>query len=95
MTPAQRVADIAAALADARNAAANGARVDLDGLNAVAERAMSEACTAPLAERAALGAALRGLLHELDALVAALTRQHHADAQRRAAAAYGANGRSE
>lgn len=95
MTPARRIADIAAALAHARGVATEGARVDLDGLIAVVEAAMAGARTAPPAERAALAAELRGLLHELDALVAALARQHHADAQRRAAAAYGANGRSE
>ena len=95
MTPAQRIADIVAALAHARNAATDGARVELDGLVAVVDEAMREARAAPLAERAALAAELLGLLKELDALVAALSRQHHADAQRRAAAAYGASGRSE
>jgi hypothetical protein len=89
MTPAQRIADIAAALAQARSAAADGARVDLDGLIAVVEEAMRGARTVPLVERAALAVEMLGLLKELDTLVVSLARQHHAGAQRRAAAAYG------
>ena len=45
MTTAQRIADIVVALADARNAATDGARVDLDGLIVVVEEAMSGART--------------------------------------------------
>lgn len=95
MTPTQRIADIAAALVAARTASADGARIDLAGLAAAVEDAMRGAQAAPLAERAALTAEMLRLLKELDALVAALARQHHAEAQQRAAAAYGAHGRSE
>jgi hypothetical protein len=95
MTPAQRIADIAAALVSARTASADGARIDLAGLSAAVEEAMRDAQAAPLAERAALTAALLGLLQELDALVATLARQHHAEAQQRAAVAYSAHGRGD
>jgi hypothetical protein len=92
MTPAPSIANIAAALAQARSAAADGARVDLDGLVAVVEEAMRRASTAPLVERPALAAEMLSLLKELDTLATTLARQHHAEAQRRAAAAYGPSG---
>ncbi|HXQ51248.1 MAG TPA: hypothetical protein VN802_09170 [Stellaceae bacterium] len=89
MTPAERIAKITAALAEARAEASDGARVDLMGLAGAVEEAMHAAREAPLDERAALTAEMLGLLKELDGLVVALARQHHAEAQRRAAAAYG------
>jgi hypothetical protein len=95
MTPAQRIADIAAALAAARAASADGARIDLAGLAAAVEDAMRGAREAPFVERAALTAEMLGLLKELDAVVSTLARQHHAEAQQRAAAAYAAHGRGE
>ncbi len=95
MTPSLRIANITAALAEARAAAANGAGVTLDGLVAIVEDALREARTAPAGERPALTFEMIGLLKELDALVAGLTRQHHAEAQQRAAAAYGGAGRGE
>jgi hypothetical protein len=88
MSPAQRIADITAAIAAARAAATDGAQVDLDGLVAVVDAAMRDVQNAPLAERAALTTALLKLLHELDTLVTALARQQHGDVQQRAAAAY-------
>jgi hypothetical protein len=95
MTPAERLARITTALAEARKAAGDGASVSLEGLVAVTEDAMRAACAAPLGERAALAAEMVGMLKELDALVTALSRQHHAGAQQRAAAAYGGGGRGE
>jgi hypothetical protein len=89
MTPAERIAKITAALAEARAEASDGARVDLTGLAAAVEEAMGAAHAAALEERATLVAEMLGLLKELDGLVVALARQHHAEAQRRAAAAYG------
>jgi hypothetical protein len=94
MTAAAQLAQITVALAEARAAAGTGAGVTLEGLVAVVEDALRAARAATPEERPSLMTEMIGLLKELDALSAALSRQHHAEAQQRAAAAYG-GGRGE
>jgi len=89
MTATERIADLTAALAGMRAAISDGAAIDLAGLDPAVEAAMTAAKAAPAAEHAALDAAMRALVHELDQLSLALLRQHHAAAQQRANAAYG------
>jgi hypothetical protein len=89
MTAIERIADLATALAGMRAAVAEGAAIDLAGLEGAVEAAMSAAKAAPAAEHAALDRAMRALVQELDQLSNALLRQHHAAAQQRALAAYG------
>ena len=89
MTAAQSIADLAAVVAGVRAAIAEGALVDLGGLEAEVGDAMAAAAAAPLCEHLALRAALVHLVAELNRLAAALTHRHHAEAQRRAASAYG------
>jgi len=96
MTGADRIAQISASLERARAAVAAGAALDLEGLCRTVEAAMADATAAPVGERGALAAALGDLLQTLDRLAADLQRQQRSDAQRRAAAAYGAQaGRGE
>ncbi len=88
MNPAERIAEITAALAEARAAASDSMEIDLSGLIDTVEQAMSSARAAPLAEHAALTARMLALLSELDSLTQTLTRLRHANVQARAAAAY-------
>lgn len=89
MTATERIAQIQASLERARTAVADGSKLDLAGLSTAVEAAMSDALAAPQDDGAALAAALAELLGELDRVIASLSRQHHGEAQRRAAAAYG------
>jgi hypothetical protein len=94
MTPRpaeQQIADLVVALADARASLATGNLVDLGGLDGVVERAMAAAKAKAVMpdNRTPILAALAGLVEELERLSLELVRQHHAEAQRRAAAAYG------
>jgi hypothetical protein len=88
VTLAERLAELAAALADMRAAALDGALVDLGGLDGAIEDALAAAKAAPEPERTGLLGQMAQLVGELDSLAAALGRQHHAESQRRAAAAY-------
>ena len=90
MTVANRLDDLVVALTGAREAVASGAEIDLAGLESAVETAMAEARQAPPADHSRLLASLKALVTELERLAVALARQHHADAQRRATAAYGA-----
>jgi hypothetical protein len=94
MIAIDRVADLATALAGLRATVADGALIDLAGLDSAIGEAMNAARTALEPERAALRPALLTLMAELDQLSAALARQHHAGAQQRATAAYGATTQS-
>jgi hypothetical protein len=85
----QQIADLVVALAEARASLAAGNLVDLGGLDGVVERAMAAAKAVLPDNRTPILAALAGLVQELEHLSLELVRQHHADAQRRAAAAYG------
>jgi hypothetical protein len=90
MTAVDRIARISASLETARAAATDGANLDLEGLAATVEAAMAEVLASPGANRAPVADALLALLRELERLSVLLARQQYADAQRRAAAAYGA-----
>jgi hypothetical protein len=88
MTVAERIAELAAALAEMRAAVLDGAPVDLAGLDGAIEDAVAAAKAAPAGELPGLLAKLTELVGELDGLAIALGRQHHAGTQQRAAAAY-------
>ncbi len=84
------LADITAAVAVAQQALAEGAIVELDGLEAAVARLCEAAPHAPAAERPALMAGLAALADELDRLAADIARQGEAAQRCRAATAYGA-----
>jgi len=88
VTVAERIAELAAALAEMRAAVLDGAAVDLAGLDGAIEDALVAAKAAPAPELAGLLAQLAQLASELEGLATALGRQHHAGTQQRAAAAY-------
>jgi hypothetical protein len=85
----RRLADIAEAVAEARRALADGAMVDVAGLDA----AVSEVCAAaealPPHERRALADGLASLAEALDQLAADIVRQGEAARRRQANDAYG------
>jgi hypothetical protein len=87
-----RLADITAAVAEAHRALADGADIDVAGLDA----AVSEMCDAARAltphERPAFARALAALGDALDRLAADLTRQSEAVQRQRANEAYGSEG---
>jgi hypothetical protein len=89
MTAAEAILDLAAVVAGVRAAIAEGARVELGGLEAEIGDAMAAAAAAPLCEHGALRTALHHLCGELDRLAAALARRRDAEAQQRARSAYG------
>jgi hypothetical protein len=96
MTSLDRIADLTAALVGLRMTIADGALIDLNGLEGAIGEAMDAARAALGQDRAELRPALLTLAAELDHLAAALARQHHAGDQQRATAAYGgATGRSK
>jgi hypothetical protein len=88
VTPGQRLAEIADAVAAARRALADGAVIDISGLDA----AVSEVCTAaqalPADERRALADGLASLADALDQLAADIVRQAEAARRRQAQEAY-------
>jgi hypothetical protein len=92
MSAAQRIGALAEALVGISTAAGDGALVDLTGLEAAVTDALETAQAAPASERPVVRTGLAHLIEELDRLVAALARQHHASAQQRAAAAYARGG---
>jgi len=89
MSPQARLAEITGAVAAARRALAEGALVDVAGLDA----AVSEICDAaealPAAERRPFADELIRLAEALDALADAIARQGEAAQRQRASAAYG------
>ena len=89
MTSVQRIADLTATLAGMSEAAADGAAVDLTGLDGAVAAAVSEVQTAPAREHARLRKTMSSLIEALDRLAATLVKQQNAAAQQRAAAAYG------
>ena len=90
MTRAPALSELVRAIAGATAAVRDGALVDLGGLAEAVEPALEAARTAPPSEHAQRRAGLSDLVAALENLAAALARQHHAEAQQRAAAAYGA-----
>lgn len=80
--------ELSQAVARSRAAIAQGAFVNLDGLDAEVARLTAAARAAPAQTRAALIAALSGLIEELDRLAVDLQRQHDAAFAQQAASAY-------
>ena len=87
---AAQLETLRSAIGRSRAAIAEGASVDLAGLDTEVARVTVVAHNAPSAERANVLAAMEGLLRELDGLAADLRRQHDAGLARQAAGAYGA-----
>jgi hypothetical protein len=85
----QRLQQIVAAVGEARRALADGAAVDLTGLDAAVAELCETATAADPAAKAGIVAAIASLQAALDALAADLTRQNSALHLKRAAAAYG------
>jgi len=87
-----RLADVAAAVAEARRAVDEGAAIDVAGL----DTAVSEICDAApglaSTERADFARDLAALADALDGLAAAIARQGEAVQRRRASAAYSPEG---
>ncbi len=76
------------AVGRSRAAIADGAIIDLSGLDAEVARVTDLARNTPSAERAHVLAALDALLQEIDSLAATLARHHDAGRARQAAGAY-------
>ncbi|HUZ72589.1 MAG TPA: hypothetical protein VMU87_06370 [Stellaceae bacterium] len=89
MTAAESIAALAGVVASVHVATAEGALIDLSGLEAEVGDALAAAAAAPHCEHGALRDALAHLITELDQLAAVLVRRRHAEAQQRAASAYG------
>jgi len=89
MSLATRLTEITTAIAAARAAMAEGAEIDVSGL----DRAVAEICEAtpglPATERGGVATAFEALADALDGLAADISRQSAADQRQRAAAAYG------
>ena len=83
-----QLAMLGSAIHRSRVAIAEGASVELAGLDAEVARITGIARNAPSEERALVLAAMEGLLCELEGLAADLRRQHDAGLTRQAADAY-------
>jgi hypothetical protein len=88
VTPQSQLTEIAAAVAAAREAVADGALIEIRGLDG----AVSEICAAaeciPAAERGGFAEGLAALADALDRLAADIARQGEAARRRQAADAY-------
>jgi len=80
--------ELSLAVARSRAAIAEGAFVNLSGLDAEVARLTAAARTAPARSRDAVLAALNALIVELDALAIDLQRQHDAARAQKATSAY-------
>lgn len=83
---------IAAAIAEARRAVAEGALVEVGGLDAAVVRMCDAARELPAAERGAFADRLVELAEALDGLAADIARQRDAARRQRANDAYGQEG---
>jgi hypothetical protein len=86
------LAEIADAVAAARRAVADGAVIEIEGLDRAVAQICDAAQTAPVDERASLAEDLVALADALDRLAADIVRQSEAAERRRAGAAYGDGG---
>lgn len=86
---ADQLNDLCRAIGRSRVAIADGAIVELDGLEAEVARTTDIARNAPSAERSDVLAAMDALLREIDGLAVDLRRQHDAGLAQQAAGAYG------
>jgi len=92
VTLKQELAEIAAAVDEARRAVAEGAMVEIDGLDAAVAKVCDGAQNAPVDERSALAQDLVALAEALDALATDIQRQSDAVERQRASLAYGNSG---
>lgn len=89
--PGAAIVEITAAIAEARRALANGAFVELVGLDGAVARICGEAHAIAVAERPTFLAGLTALAESLDELALDLANRHCASRRRRASDAYGGN----
>jgi hypothetical protein len=89
VTVKDEVAELAAAVAAARRAVAEGAMIEIDGLDRAVAAVCERAEDAPAAERSALARDLVALADALEGLAADILRQSDQAERRRAGAAYG------
>jgi hypothetical protein len=92
VTLKQELAEIAAAVDEARRAVAEGAMVEIDGLDTAVAKVCEGAQSAPAEERSALAQDLVALAEALDALATDIQRQSDAVERQRASSAYGNGG---
>ncbi|MGO8920493.1 MAG: hypothetical protein ACLQJR_31750 [Stellaceae bacterium] len=92
MSPKARLAEITAAVAEQRRALADGALIDVAGLDAAVSELCEAAPSLPAAERPGFARALAALAAALDELAADLSRQNEATHRQRANDAYGPEG---
>lgn len=92
MNPRERLAEIVAAVTEARRALDAGAIVDVAGLDAAVTEICDAAQALSAAERRGFADDLVALADALDELASAMARQAHAAQRHRASAAYGSDG---
>ncbi len=92
MKPEARLAEIAAAVAEARRALADGALIDVAGLDVAVSELCEAAPSLSAAARPGFARALIALADALDELAADITRQSEAAQRQRARDAYGSEG---
>jgi hypothetical protein len=80
--------DLCRAVSQSRAAVADGASVELAGLDAEVARVIDIAKNAPSIERSQVLAAIHTLLREIDGLAVDVRRQHDSASARQAAGAY-------
>jgi hypothetical protein len=98
MTPSpldQEIGEIIDAVTAAQRMLADGALVELAGLDAAVGKVCEAASHLATEERAHVAGRLSGLADALDRLALDLANQHQACSRQRAAAAYGALGAAE
>jgi hypothetical protein len=86
------LAEIHETIAEARRAVANGALIELVGLDAAVGRICEAARALPAAERPAIADQLEALARALDVLALDIARQRDAAQRMRAAGAYPKDG---
>ena len=90
-TPGAAIVEITAAIAEARRALADGAFVELVGLDGAVARICGEAHAIAAEERSNFLAGLTALAESLDQLALDLANRNCASRRRRASDAYGGN----
>lgn len=89
-SPGAALRELRDAISRSRGAIAEGAFIDLSGLDAEVARILEAASHAPDEDRPGLLVDIEALLRELDSLAVLLRRQHDAARAHYAAEAYGA-----
>jgi hypothetical protein len=91
----QEIGEIIDAVSAAQRMLADGALVELAGLDAAVSRVCEAASRLAAAERTQVAGRLAGLADALDRLALDVANQHQACSRQRAAAAYGGRGVAE